>query len=477
MFNNLRQKFIIMTMTAVLTVLSIIIGAMNLVNYHTVVRNADQLLHILSENEGEFPSLQMQVPGSDGSDGGISGTESRSGLQDAGVQPFRGGPESFETPGNSGNPGSAEGSADSGGTKNIEALFADLYRDPDEQISAETRFESRYFITVFDAEGKCDFINLDNIAAVDEETALKYAKKVYHSGKTSGFVCFYRYLLEVKEDGRTMVLFLDCNRSLNSFHSFLKSSIIVASLGFFSIMILIIIFSRRIVRPMQESYDKQKRFITDAGHELKTPLTIIDADISVLELDTGPNEWIEDVRTQTSRLAQLTNDLIFLSKMDEDQAHLDMIEFPISDILSECAQSFRSRAIMEKKSFSSDIEPMLEYRGDQKSLRQLFSILLDNALKYSPEGGSISLSLKKHPKGIELKLCNTCENISRDNMEHLFDRFYRTDESRNSSTGGYGLGLSIARAVVMSHRGKITASAPKPDELLITVTLPDHPHK
>ena len=221
-----------------------------------------------------------------------------------------------------------------------------------------------------------------------------------------------------------------------------------------------------------ESYEKQKRFITDAGHEIKTPVTIIDADAEVLAMDLGENEWLRDIQLQTKRLAALTKDLVFLSRMEEDRAPVAIIEFPISDLAEEMVRSFQALARTQEKTFTSRIKPMLSYKGDEKSLRQLLSILLDNALKYSEPGGTISLELGRQGKNLHLSVYNTCPVMEREHLAHLFDRFYRTDSSRNSQTGGYGLGLSIAAAITAAHRGRISASTEDGHSLRITVTLP-----
>ena len=195
--------------------------------------------------------------------------------------------------------------------------------------------------------------------------------------------------------------------------------------------------SARIVKPFSENYEKQKRFITDAGHELKTPLTIIDADAEILEMDYGENEWLSDIQNQTKRLAELTNSLIFLAKMEEEQTKIPMLEFPISDMVEETVETFQALAKVQNKTLTSDIEPMLSLKGDEKAIRRLITILLDNAVKYSGEEGKISLTLKKQKNHIHLSVWNTTEQISKEQIAHLFDRFYRTDESRNSETGGY----------------------------------------
>ena len=273
------------------------------------------------------------------------------------------------------------------------------------------------------------------------------------------------------------ITFLDCSNSLSSARTFLLASVVVSLLGLGAVFLMMLWLSGRFTRPMAESYEKQKRFITDAGHEIKTPITIIDADAELLSMDAPDNEWLHDIRAQTKRLAQLTNDLIFLSKMDEERPQLQMIDFPLSDMVGETAASFRSRAIKEGKTFTLDIQPMLTMCGDEKALCQLVNILTDNALKYSPKGGEVSLGLKETGKNAVLTVTNTCESIPEGNLNDLFDRFYRSDKSRSSSTGGHGLGLSIARAVVNAHKGRITVSAPDRHTMRFFVLLPMQPGK
>ena len=232
-----------------------------------------------------------------------------------------------------------------------------------------------------------------------------------------------------------------------------------------------LLFSGRIIKPVSISYEKQKQFITDAGHELKTPISIIDADAEVLGMEVGENEWLQDIRRQTERLATLTGDLISLSRLEE-QAPLQMITFPFSDMVEETAHSFLARAKQQNKSLTLSVEPMLSLCGDEKALTQLVTILLDNALKYSDDGGHIDLSLSHSGKSVRLTVENSSETVDTAQLPQLFDRFYRGDRSRSSQTGGYGLGLSIAKAIVQAHKGKIAASSRDGHSVLITVTLP-----
>lgn len=232
-----------------------------------------------------------------------------------------------------------------------------------------------------------------------------------------------------------------------------------------------ILLSARIVKPFSENYEKQKQFITDAGHELKTPLTIIDADAEILEMDIGENEWLRDIQAQTERLALLTNNLITLSRIEE-QPKTEKISFPISDIIEEGVEAFQTLARTHNLSLSAQIQPMLSMIGDEKSMRQLITIFLDNAIKYTNDGGCIEVTLKKQKNSIILSIFNTTDYLPKEDLKHIFDRFYRADKSRNSSTGGHGLGLSIAAASVSAHKGKISATTQDEKSLLITGSFP-----
>ena len=204
---------------------------------------------------------------------------------------------------------------------------------------------------------------------------------------------------------------------------------------------------------------------------MKTPLAIIQADAEVLEMDHGESEWLRDIQMQTERMAALTNDLILLARMEEEKKEF-VTEIQISDMAEQALAAFQAPAKLQKKYLEGEIEPSLQMKGEEKAIERLFSILLDNAVKYSEEGGNIFLRLKKQKSKICLSVYNKTDQIGKEQLEHLFDRFYRTDQSRNSETGGYGLGLSIAAATVSAHRGKISAFTEDGRSLWITVTFP-----
>ena len=454
MFKKLRIRFIALSMASLLAVLLVIMGTVNYMSYRSVVQRADETLQLLAENGGSFfgrdmtppngdaapPALPEEPDDDDWDDDNLYDPDDDDDLPDDAFQPAQ-----------------------------MDRARMNGHRD----FSAETPYESRYFSVLLDDEGTQQAVDTGRITAVDSLTAVRYAQSVFESGNTRGFLDNYRYTV-VSEDGGTRVIFLDCGRNLETFRSFLLASAGVSLLGFLAVGALIAVFSGRIVRPVAESYDKQKRFITDAGHEIKTPLSIISADADVLEMDLGEdNEWLGDIRKQTQRLAGLTNDLVYLSRMEEAQKSIPHLDFPISDVVAEQAQSFRALALTQGKTFTEDITPMLTLCGDEKAVRQLTSILLDNALKYSPAGGEIRLSLAKQGRSIALTVHNDASvPVPRESMAKLFDRFYRADSSRNSETGGHGIGLSIAKAIVTAHKGKITASTEDERSLTVTALLP-----
>lgn len=350
--------------------------------------------------------------------------------------------------------------------------FRGREREP-RHFSPETPFESRFFTVHLNPEGSPAAAQTANIAAVDEAAALQLAQQGLDSGRSRGFVGQYRFLVNQSAPFST-VIFLDCGRSISAFRTTLVSSILIALMGMVLVLLLLIAASGRIVKPVAESYEKQRQFITDAGHEIKTPLTIIQADADLLELDCGSNEWLADIRKQAERLSGLTRDLISLSRMDEERPSVPFVEFPLTDVVEEAAQSFQAPAMQQGKTLTVQLEPMLSLTGSEQGIRQLTAILLDNAIKYSPTDSKIQLELRKEAKNVILRVTNeTSEPLEQDKLNRMFDRFYRMDASRNSTTGGYGLGLAIAKSIVGSHRGKIKAEKTEDKKLAITAYLPN----
>ena len=431
MIKKLRRKFIVAAIIAVFLVLLVLIGSINVLNYRSLVSEADGTLQILAENKGFFPQQMFREPDRPA---------------DPAAPPDTALPPAEEAWGG--------------------------FFGPQRGGSRELAYQSRYFAAWFADDGALSRLNLDSLASLTEEEALTLAENVYASGKDRGFAGEYR-CCRTSCDGETLLLFLNCERELSTFRTFLYASVGISLVGTLAVFLLLLLFSGRIVRPIAESYEKQKQFITDAGHELKTPITIIRADADVLqsELDEE-NEWITDIRRQTSRLAELTSDLIYLSKMEEENAALPMQEPSLSELVDETARSFQALAFSKGRVFSSSVAPDLRVSGDEKALAKLVSILLDNAMKYSPEGGTVELRLEQLGKAARLSVKNSSAPMEKGSADRLFERFAREDRSRNSESGGFGLGLAIAKAVTEAHRGKIHAQSEDGASLTVTAELP-----
>lgn len=444
MIRKLQNKFIVISMLSMLLVLTVIIGSINIINYRQLIEDADHILHILSENDGEFPKDRPR-PDSREPQGDNSSPDFKDGLVD------NASPDPREPQGNN-----------SSTPKKPKLHSMDM--------SPEMPFETRYFSVVLTENGDVSSTNVQKVAAIDNEDANAYALRAWKRQQTSGFLSSYRYLMEHTPEG-TRIIFVDCTRNLSTFRAFLFTSILVSILGLLSVFVLVLFFSRLVMKPVAESYEKQRQFITDAGHEIKTPLAIIEANRELLEMEYGENEWNNSIQRQTARLADLTNGLIYLSRMEEAEKHLQHMDFSISALAEETAQSFQTLADLQDRHFSVEIEPLLSYCGDESSIHRLFSILIDNAIKYSPPQGTVKVTLNKRGKNIQFMVYNTVAHLSAESLPFLFDRFYRADSSRNSETGGYGIGLSIARAITDAHKGKISAKSTDGQSLLITVIL------
>ena len=411
MINRLKRRFLFIGTLFMFILMTVLVLIMNLVNYHEVTADADSVLDMLSQPD--LPRFDEEI-----------------------------GPKD----------------------RNEMAPFIPMGMSP------EVPYESRFFEVMVSEDGKVLQSDLSRIVSVDADDAKEYIAKAMNSNAARGFIGSFRFVKTDNGSG-TRIVFLDCGRKLDSFRSFLWISVIVGLGGCIVVFVAFMLTAGKIVAPIAESYEKQKRFISDAGHEIKTPLTIIRANVDLLESD-GEKEELTDIREQTERLKKLTNDLILLSKMDEAEQSIQKIEFPLSDLASETVGSFRALALSNGIRLETMITPNLTANGSPDAIRQLISILLDNAVKYSAKDGEITVELTTHRKAAVLSVANTTENeIREENLPHLFDRFYRADASRNSGTGGHGIGLSIAKAIVDAHGGGIAAEK-KGSLFAIKATLP-----
>ena len=333
-------------------------------------------------------------------------------------------------------------------------------------------YESRYFVVRLEGRDGYTITDSSRASGSTAEEQDEIVRAALASGADSGMVSDYLYRIRNEGRGRTAV-FLNCETKMDSLRRLLLISAIACAGGILIAWLLVFLFSRRAIQPLIRNAVQQNQFITDAGHELKTPLTVISANMDALETETGKNEWISSTREQVSNMRGLVNDMIYLSRLDEDGSTLEKESLDLSALLLEEYDPFRSMAEFMGKALETDAGSALYVRGDRNALGRLVRQLCDNAVKYAPEGDEIRLRLVR--EGRELRL--TEENglagpLSEENLSHLFDRFYRPDASRSRESGGYGIGLSMARTIAEKHGGRIRAELTDTGRIRFVLTLP-----
>lgn len=407
MINRLRRQFIMIAMLSVTLVVLLTAVSINVFNYLSTDKSLSGTLQMIEENQGMIP----QFPG--------------------------------------GKPG----------------------KPPRGQFTPETPYSTRYFVLYYSADGTLDRADMRHIAAVTEEDADRFLSVALSRGEGMGYTGDYKYYVTRAGENRYLAIFLDCQKELHSIRTFALISLLVAAICVALVYILIWLFSKKAIEPTVKSVEKQKRFITDASHELKTPLTVIATSLKVLEMEVGRQKWIDKAQAQTEHMTRLVNDLVTLARLDEEKPPLRFVRFDISGVVAETAESFRDFADAKGHPLEIDVAPGLSCRGGEYAIRQLVSVLLDNAVKYADNGGSIRFRLEAAPKGAVLRVSNPCAGLDTTELDKLFDRFYRPDRSRSKQTGGFGVGLSIARSIVEAHHGSIRAECPEDGIIQFVVAL------
>ena len=398
MIYRLQRRFILISTVAVLSVIALVFGIIFVLNITSMNRNMDILADRVSEGGGRFPGVFDETP------------------------------------------------------------FPDKIPPKNEQkidfITPETPFATRHFTVFFDKNGEVSRTNTESIYAIDEDTAIEYAEKVMDDGEERGWVSSYRYKVFHTEMGYGVV-FVD--GSMN--RAALLQSTMISAIVLFAcaalVLVLIFLLSKKAVKPIAESYEKQKQFITDANHELKTPLTLILANLDIAEAELGKNEWLDDIRSEGYRMTELVNQLVALSRMDEEGHPMNITEVSFGELVADTVAEFEPLAKDRGKALIASIEKEITYLGDEALLYRLVGILMDNAIKYCDQGGEISVTLRRGRR-VVLTVENTYSAFGEIELHRLFDRFYRADKARKF-TGGYGVGLSMAKAIVEKHKGEITA--------------------
>lgn len=440
MIQTLKRKFIVTAMIAVTVLLTLLLGAVNAVNAWTTAQDSARLL----ENLVQMVALGREnpFPGGPGPEGG----------------------EALPAP-------TGEGMQLPEGEPPLPRSEGRGRGFMSEALTENDRLAAVYFC-VWSRGGAVLRTDVGRISDVSQEQAAELAQAVLEAGKTEGRVDNFRYTSMQNPAGETVYVFLENSTRRNAVLRVAVLSLVAGLGGWLLMLALVVLLSKRAIAPIAENMERQRRFVTDAGHELKTPLAIIQANTEAMELIAGGTKWSRNIKVQTQRLTELTTYLLILARGEELPAQGSFAALNFSALVEKTAQMFQ--APMERKGLKlkAQTEGDLTLRGSESQLGTLCSILFDNAVKYAAEGSVLRLSLRRGEKTCTLRLENCCDKLPDCPPERLFDRFFRGDESRNQNTGGFGIGLSAARAIVLQHRGRLEAEYPAADRVAFTVTLP-----
>lgn len=309
-----------------------------------------------------------------------------------------------------------------------------------------------HFLCFANAEGT--LMRLDGTENYTEDDAQTMLDYVLEKGKTDGWYGSLQYFRKDYDRG-TLVVFSDRSAEQLLLHKVLLVSILVFLLMEGVVFLLTMILTKRAMRPMQETFERQRQFISDAGHELKTPLTIISANVDILHDEIGENKWLSYIQSQAERMRVLVGEMMNLTKLEMGDKEKDFVDFSLSEAVSGAALPFEGQAFEQEKQLELEIQEDISYHGNPDQIKQLVGIFMDNALKYSKEHGEIRVTLQQVQNKKTLKVYNTGKGIPESEKEKIFQRFYRSDASRARATGGYGLGLSIAQSIADAHKIRI----------------------
>ena len=402
MFRKLKIRFILLASAAIVCILLTMIAVLNSVRFLQTNGEIQAVLNILSANNGDFPSVE----------------ETAESLQN-------------------------------------------------DRITIDTIYQYRYFSVVYNEDKTLYSTNLDHLSNLSKEQALSYANKVIKNSRSSGVFKvgsqFYSY--QITQDSKTkryLLVVLDSTNYLESRNDFFWLSIQLCFYSFIFFVLVVSGFSNFAIRPYIKNYENQKRFITNAGHELKTPLAIISANTELQELMTGENEWTESTKDQVERLSNLINQMVVLARLEE-QPDVTLVDVNFSEVVKKVAGNFKSVIEKAGKKYEIKLQEDIHVKATEDELYELVSILIDNACKYCDEDGQIFVTLTKAKRGkrARLTVANSYADGKNVDYSRFFDRFYREDESHNQKQPGYGIGLSMAESLVRIFKGRIWVSYKK----------------
>lgn len=437
MIKRLRRRMTLMVIAVLILVSAGIVLAIHYANERSIAAQAESTLSVLAENSGSRPSLPPD-----------------------GSAPA----DMNETP-----PPKPEGKNDPSPRGYGERRMRGQPPEARDNRTVAAGLSNSYTITLND-DGTMASWTSDRTDLYSDLQISAMAEGVQAAGTDSGRIGSQFYRKTVK-DGRTLLIVLDARLDYLAASNTLRSTILVAAVACLLLSLLAALLIREMVKPVEDAFTRQKQFISDASHELKTPLAVISANAEVLEQEIGKNEHLEYIRSEVRRTDSLVRNLLALARMDRNDAGTDMKRFDLSHAVLDVTLPFESTVYEAGKTLEIDVPDGIDCLGNEEMIKQLTVILLSNALKYSDPGGRIEVSLKTKGKQREIRVFNTGKPIDPDNRERIFDRFWRADPAHGRDTGGHGLGLAIARSIVEKHKGRITVDSPEGTGNAFTVML------
>lgn len=410
MIKTLQRKFIVTAMTAISALLILLLGTINILNIYYVGNQVDKKLEMISESEGNPDNLPRNP----------SNIPPR--------EPF--------------------------GQKN----------------EYDTFMASNFFVVRFDRNGDIVYMDISRISSISEQEAKELAEKVYTKNDLSGKTDSFEYMVRDSRMGiGKVVVFLDISGDIYSYIRVLFLSAVIGIACWLFMLLFVILLSKRAIRPIAENIERQKQFVTNAGHEIKTPLAIIQSNTEAMELYNGENKWSKNIKEQTVRLNEMMKNLLTLARMDENSANLILSDCLLSRLLVDYTECFRETLELRGITLQTSIQPMISLRANKEHITQLISVLMDNAVKYTNDNGNVFVSLEGNNKRIKLQFKNTCQQLPPAPPDKLFERFYRADEARTQKNGGYGIGLSVAQSITETYKGRISAEYENGNTIVFTI--------
>ena len=463
MVKSLKRKFIFTAMLVVTILLIGLVAALNIINYTSMNAQADKLLDELANRYVINPSTYLDTESQEIQSENTDETEHAQDFSE-----------------NSDGDSNAESFGDSENAENTEheASGFEVYNAPPiyfgfmvPDINGNTIMGAVYFTVAVNSEGITAGPDVSRVADVTEEEAKELALKLFAEKKASGWAGEYKYITTLDNLNNYVYVFLNRSTELNNHKRVLFLSIIIMLLCFLIFLILVCLLANKIIKPIAVNIENQKRFITDAGHEIKTPLAIIRANTEALELYEGENKWTKNIKDQVVRLSILLSNMLTLTKAEEGIQPGNISDVNLSLIAEEFARMFREPAEYKSIKIRYEVQPDLIVKGSKNQFGQLFSILMDNAVKYAPKETQIELTSEIKEKTIEIKIVNEIEKIYAEDPDLLFERFYRPDSTRYGENTGTGIGLSAARAIMEMYGGTITCSYIGDKHIAFTMTF------